>query len=308
VARASRAAAAGAAEKVGSPAAGRPNERTPFVASRPAVPAPRRSPARALPGTTAALLVAVAAALGRGEEADLGTDRDAFTPSTHTVAAGVLLHEASYVYIDNLRGLPTNNYPEWLLRIGATDWLEWRFGVNYGVGSQGNVVTSVEVGEGTLHGGTLYETSILYGLKVNVTTQQGWRPESCFILEATTPAYGDVFGTSPVATGVAGWKLDNGCRLDAALRYAYAEGLVDWFSRWTPSVVLRMPVTDRWELHAEWFGNYTAGLVDNTSRPFFSPGTHYMLTKNMEIGVRVGWGLGGGGAPFFSDAGLGWRW
>jgi len=41
-----------------------------------------------------------------------------------------------------------------LVRIGATERFEWRFGVNYGVGSQGNVVTSVEVGEGTLDGST----------------------------------------------------------------------------------------------------------------------------------------------------------
>jgi len=272
------------------------------------VPAPCHPPAPAVLGMVLACLVAAAGAMAHGEEGDLGTDRDAFTPSTHTVAPGVLLHEASYVYIDNLTGRPTNNYPEWLLRIGATDWLEWRFGVNYGVGSQGNVVTSVEVGEGTLDGSTLYETSILYGLKVNVTAQQGWRPESCFILEATTPAYGDVFGTSPVATYVAGWELANGWRLDGAIRYAYAEGFVDWFSRWTPSAVLRIPVTDRWEVHAEWFGSYTAGLTDNTARPFFSPGTHYMVTKNMEIGLRVGWGLSDEAAPFFSDAGLGWRW
>jgi len=257
-----------------------------------------------------AIVLALAAAPGAAsaEEWDLGTDRDAFTPCTHTVAAGTILQEASYVYIDNLAGLPTNNYPEWLLRVGATERVEWRFGVNYGVGSQGNVVTSVEVGEGTLDGSTLYETSILYGLKVNATEQDGLLPESCLIVEATTPAYGDVFGTSPVATAVAGWALPGGSRLDAALRYAYAEGLVDWFSRWTPSVVLRMPVTDRWEVHAEWFGNYTSGLTDNTSRPFFSPGTHLMLTKNLEIGVRVGWGLAGGAAPFFSDAGMGWRW
>jgi hypothetical protein len=176
------------------------------------------------------------------------------------------------------------------------------------VGSQGNVVTSVEVGEGTLDGSTLYESSLLYGLKVNTSTQDGLRPESCFIMEGTTPVSGNVFGSSPVATYVAGWKSTAGWRLDAAIRYAYAEGLSDWYSRWTPSVVLRVPCTGRWEVHAEWFGNYTAGLPNPTSQPFFSPGTHYLLTKNLEVGVRVGWGLNGASAPFFSDAGVAWRY
>lgn len=242
------------------------------------------------------------------ERLDLGTDRDAFTPSTHTVDAGTSLSESSYVYIDNLSGGPTNNFPECLLRVGATENLEWRFGVNYGVGSQGTVVTSVEVGEGKIDGSTLYETSVLYGFKLNTSTQDGWRPESAFIMEATTPVYGDVFGTSPVATYVAGWGFGNEWRLDSAIRYAYAEGFEGWFSRWTPSVVLRMPVTDRWEVHAEWFGNYTAGIPETTSQPYFSPGTHYIIGKNAEIGLRVGWALNGDTAPFFSDAGLALRY
>ncbi len=256
----------------------------------------------------ACIMVASTGTTVLAERADLGTDRDAFTPCTHAVEPGRILSESSYVYIDNLEGLPTNNFPEWLVRIGATEQLEWRFGVNYGVGSQGNVVTSVEVGEGTLDGSSLYESSILYGLKLNTSTQEGWRPESSFIMEATTPVYGDLFGTSPVATYVAGWELIWDWRLDGAIRYAYAEGLNDWFSRWTPSVVLRMPLTDRWEVHTEWFGNYTAGVPETTSQPFFSPGTHYVICDNVEIGLRVGWGLTDEAAPFFSDAGLAIRY
>ena len=43
-----------------------------------------------------------------------------------------------------------------------------------------------------------------------------------------------------------------------------------------------------------------------TVRPF-SPGDHYLITENLEIGVRVGWGLNEQSARFFSNAGLGWR-
>ena len=256
------------------------------------------------------VLAAATAACGGvlAGEWDLGTDRDAFTPCTHCVAPGTVLLEASHVYIDNLSGPPTNNYPESLFRIGATDWLEWRIGANYGVGSQGTVVTSVEVGEGRLDGTTLYESSLLYGFKANVSAQDGMLPESCLIVEGSTPAFGDAFGTVPVATGVAGWELPNGWRLDTAIRYAYSEGLTAWFSRWTPSTVLRIPLSERLEVHAEWFGSFTAGAGDATSQPYASPGFHVMLSRNLEMGLRVGWALAGDTAPFFSDAGLGWRW
>ena len=253
----------------------------------------------------------VAGAPTRGEEAtggDLGTDRDAFTPSTKTVAPGRLLSEGSYVYIDNRSGLPTNNVPEYVLRVGATDRFEWRLGVDYGVNAQGNVVTSVEVGEGRFDGLALYDADILYGFKADVSDQDGLLPESCFIMEAGTPTSGDLRGTVPVATMVAGWELPGEWRLDTSLRYSYAEWETGWFSRWSPTVILRMPLTERWEVHAEWFETVTQGLPIDSVRPFFSPGTHWLLTENLEVGIRVGWGLNDTAATFFSDAGFGWRY
>lgn len=251
-----------------------------------------------------AAMVVMASWCGDAAAFELDADRDAFTPSAFCVDAGRGLVEGSYVFIDNPLGLPTNNYPELLIRHGANEWWEWRFGVNYGVGSQGNIVTSVEVGEGTLDGSTLYESSILYGFKMATSKQDGLLPDSCFIMEASTPTYGDVFGTVPVATYVTGWQLFGDWRIDGSIRYAYSEAHEGWFSRWTPSVVLRAPVTERFEVHAEWFGSYTQGLATNTQQPFFSPGFHYGITRNVEIGLRVGWGLAGEAAPFFSDAGI----
>ena len=47
--------------------------------------------------------------------------RDAFTPSTFCVDPGRFLAEASYVYIENREGRPTNSYPELLCRQGVTN-------------------------------------------------------------------------------------------------------------------------------------------------------------------------------------------
>jgi len=267
-----------------------------------------------------AALAAVVVAEPRGCRAEawpeLNTDRDAFTPSTFCVDAGHVLAETSHVYIQNRSGLPTNSYPELLVRRGISDRFEWRFGVNYAANSQGSVVTSVEAGEVDEPGRTSHESSVLYGLKASLLEQQGLVPQACFIMEGDTPMRGEHYGTVPIATAVAGWELpfafssdeSLSWRLDTALRYSYVEGKEAWFSRWGPSAVLRMPVTERFETHAEWFGTFSDGVARDTSRPFFSPGFHYVLTRRFEIGLRVGWGLTREAANFFSDAGCAWKY
>jgi len=64
-------------------------------------------------------LLVGALAAGVATALELNADRDAFTPSAHCVGTGRGLIEASHVYIDNLNGLPTNNFPELLIRQGT---------------------------------------------------------------------------------------------------------------------------------------------------------------------------------------------
>ena len=238
---------------------------------------------------------------------ELETDRDAFTPSSTTVEHEVLLVESSYTWIDN-RGTPaTNSFPELLLRRGATERLEWRFGFNYEQGSGGSIVSAVEGGEGLLGEELESESNLLYGAKLHMTDQDGWIPRSSLMMEGFTPVSGDVWGTEPVATAVWGWALPQEWRFDAAVRYAWADSSEGRFDRWMPSAVLRMPVTDRWEVHAEWFGSWSSGLADDKVRPFIGPGTHFMITPRFEIGCRMGWGLTADAASYFVDAGIGRR-
>jgi hypothetical protein len=257
--------------------------------------------------TVVAVWLACAAPAIAVEFRELDTDRDAFTPATTTAKAGTILTEASYVWIDN-RGTPaTNSFPELLVRIGARERFEWRLGFNYEQGSGGSVVAAVEVGEPPLAEAGSDEANLLYGCKVRVTDQDGWIPRSAAIIEGFTPVAGDVWGTEPVATYAWGWELPEEWRFDASIRYAYADSEDGRFDRWMPSVVLRIPVTDRWEVHAEWFGSWSQGLADHSVRPFAGPGTHFMITPRFELGCRMGWGLTRDAAGYFVDIGAGWR-
>ena len=270
---------------------------------------PLRAARRGLPSAAAFLgLLVLTAGPTAAEIIELGTDRDAFTPSTLTVPTGSVLTEGSYVYIDNRNLPPTNSYPELLTRIPVADWLEVRFGANYCDNGGGYLVTNAEGGEGRNNETIYYESSVLYGLKASITHQDGLLPQSCFIMEGFTPTFGDYSSTAPIATYALGWKTDAEWRIDGAIRYVYAEGREGWFNKWAPSIVLRIPATERWEVHVEYFSTFTVGAPDDETSPFFSPGTHYMLTDNLEIGLRVGWGMTRDAAAFFSDAGFGWRW
>jgi hypothetical protein len=235
------------------------------------------------------------------------TDRDAFTPSTRTVLPRQTLVEWSYSYIDNRHGFDTHSLPETLVRFGITPRLELRLGWNYEVGGGGNVVSANEGSEG-LDGLTLArESRMLYGLKYELSRQRGWVPHSSLIAEAFTPTSGEVTSTQPAATYVFGWELPKSWRLDAAMRYSTGNVLGDSFNHWGPSVVLRMPLNERWQLHAEYFGVFTQGEEMRASRAFFSPGGHVMLTPNLELGLRMGWGISADAANYFTNVGFGWR-
>ncbi len=138
----------------------------------------------------------------------------------------------------------------------------------------------MEVVEALLGEAGAEEANLLYGCKVRINDQDGWIPRSAAITEGFTPVAGDVWGTEPVATYAFGWELPDAWRFDTSIRYACADGEEGRFDRWMPSVVLRIPVTDRWEVHAAWFGSWSQGLADDSVRPFAGPGTHFMITRD----------------------------
>jgi hypothetical protein len=252
---------------------------------------------------------------GREEEDEIETDRDSFTPASTVVGRRRAVIEAAYSFLDNRRGLETHSFPELLVRYGLTERIELRVGFNYELGGGGNEITASGAGFGESHNagaeGLERETKVTYGMKLRLTDQNGWRPRAAVILMGTTPtggSPGSSTATQLIATGVAGWDLPNRWRFDTAIRYGTASEEGDRFSRWAPSAVLRVPVGERWAVHAEYFGVFSAGRPENTAQHYFSPGAHFLVSRNLEVGVRVGWGLNDQSTRFFTNVGFGWRY
>lgn len=265
---------------------------------------PPMAPAGALLSTDG--VESMSARQGREE---IETDRDSFTPATTTAGRGRLILESAYTFLDNRGVKETHSFPEVILRYGVTEHFELRLGWNYEVGGVGNDVSGSGFSEDELFDvpGLERESRVSYGAKVSITRPDGWVPRSALLLTGYTPTSGKPNDTHLAVTYVFGWELPERLRFDAALRYGTASEEEDRFNIWAPSAVLRVPVGEKWAVHAEYFGLYSAGKERDFTRHYFSPGVHYLVTEDLEIGVRVGWGLNDQASRFFANAGIGWR-
>jgi hypothetical protein len=240
---------------------------------------------------------------------EIETDRDSFTPATSTVGRRRLVTEVAYSFIDNRRLKETHSVPELILRYGLTERVELRLGWNYEVGGAGNEVSGADAADEDPTGQSrlLREYTLAYGAKIRLTDQRRWLPRSAVIVQGFTPTGGETNATQMIATYVAGWQLPSRLQFDAAIRYGIASEAGDHFNHWAPSAVVKIPFRERWAAHIEYFGIITSGKAENTTKHFVSPGLHYLVTSDFEVGFRLGWGLNDQSARFFGNVGLGWR-
>lgn len=240
-----------------------------------------------------------------GGRRELETDRDSFTFAPTTTGARTSILEASYSFIDNRGGPAAHSFPELLLRRGVGEKVELRLGFNYEAGGPGTV-TGSEVGGEDIE--TEDEGRILYGTKVETSEQQGWLPRSAVVLQGYTPVSGPSNQSTLVAGESFGWRFANGWEWTSAMRYGTGFEKHDSFSQWAPSSVVKVPIGERWNVHAEYFGIFSTGKEIPINFQCASFGGHVLATENLEIGLRFGWGLNETSPAFFTNMGVGWRY
>lgn len=190
------------------------------------------------------------------------------------------------------------------LEIGISKRIGLRLGGNYEVGGEG---ASVSGGSGVDHrdsGELVHESQLLYGAKLRLTEQDSWLPESSVIAQGHTPTSGPDPATAFSMGYVFGWELANEWKLDSAIRFEADKEGADRFEAWATSLALRKSINDRWNVHAEYFGINSQNRTDNYSHHYVSPGIHYLLTPNLEIATRIGWGMNNETPGFFSNTGI----
>ena len=259
----------------------------------------------------AGLLVVLAAparpavAQERAERGELETDRDSFTFAPTTAGPATSILEASYSFIDNRLGPEAHSFPELLLRRGIGQRFEARLGFNYEAGGPGTVSGSEFGGEDIE---TEEEGRILYGTKVETTDQEGWLPRSALIVQGYTPVSGPSNKSTVVVGEAFGWRFANGWEWTTAMRYGTGFEEEDAFNQWAPSSVVKIPLGERWNVHAEYFAILSSQKDVPLNIQYASVGGHVLATENLELGLRVGWGLNDTSPDFFSNLGVGWRY
>lgn len=241
----------------------------------------------------------------QAERDELETDRDSFTFAPTTAGPATSILEASYSFIDNRLGPEAHSFPEVLLRRGIGARIEARLGFNYEAGGPGTVSGS-EFGGEDLE--TEEESRILYGTKVETTDQEGWLPRSALIVQGYTPVSGPSNQSTVVVGESFGWRFADGWEWTTAMRYGTGFEEEDAFNQWAPSTVIKIPVGERWNVHAEYFAIFSSQKQIPLNIQYASFGGHVLVTENLELGLRVGWGLNDTSPNFFTNVGVGWRY
>lgn len=183
--------------------------------------------------------------------------------------------------------------------------VELRLGFNYEAGGLGTVSGSEFGGEDIV---TEEESRVLYGTKVETTEQHGWRPRSAAIVQGYMPVSGPSNKSMVVVGESFGWRFANGWEWTTAMRYGTGFEEADAFNQGAPSSVVKIPFGERWNAHVEYFGIFTTAKEIPLNVQYASCGGHVLATDDLEIGLRVGWGLNDSSPAFFSNVGVGWRY
>ena len=252
--------------------------------------------------------------------APLVTDRPDFTEASSTVGAGVAQLEFGYTYTtDSGDAVRSHSIGEPLLRLGAgADWLELRVAWNYAAERSG-----AGPDRDTADGGE----DLYLGLKLALTPQDRWLPETALIPQMIVPTGADAFTAGTVLPGanlVYSWDLTDRLATGGSTQVnrvlsglapvpvpgtgvnpgAGPAGDGETFTELAQSWTVAASVTDRVGAYGEYFGFYPLDESGADDEHFLNGGLTYLLADDIQYDVRAGFGLNDAADDFFAGTGL----
>jgi len=237
--------------------------------------------------------------------ADLGplvTDRPDATESPETVGKGRFQLEGGYTFASFERA-DVHSVGEFLLRIGALhENVELRLGFNsFSVVRDGDFDAS-----GVQNFGIGAKFRVLSGGGVGHA-----RPTVAVLVSTTLPTGSEEIEARtarPDARLALAWEFRDRVSLGTNLIWTSIkeDELDERHTALGLTLALGYGLSDRWGAYFEYFGAYPTGERD--SENYLNGGVTYLISNDLQLDGRVGYGLNGRDDDFFVGAGTAVRW
>lgn len=239
------------------------------------------------------------------EPNEIAADRPDFTESSTTVGKGKIQLESGYTLSRNRDTGERNghSYPEALLRIGLfADWFELRIGQNY---SSTNLTATSTDGLEDLY----------LGVKLALTEQKKFFPETAFVIQATVPTGPDNITAGKTLPGVNflfGWDVipDQLTMAGSVQGNAAVTDAGNSYLELAQSFTMGYSMTRKLGCYLEVFGKepFSANVPDIGPEYYLDGGFTYKFTPNFQYDVRAGVGLNRYSDDYFIGTGFAVRY
>lgn len=250
----------------------------------------------------AAYFVAILSMAGTVTAEPLVTDRPDQTESTDIIDVGSFQAEGGFLYERETTGghVNTSAVPQLLVRIGATEFVEFR------IGGASIILTSPEGGKDSTDG-----SDMEVGAKFRLSRQENWIPETAVIAALSIPTGGRTVtsgGADPTGILIFGWDLPRDFGLGINFGFSVPTDGVESNSRhfeFKPTIALGIPITDRLGAFVEYFGTVISeGISDPHS---FDGGFTYLVNDDFQLDISGGGGVTSATADFSVGFGASFR-
>jgi len=243
----------------------------------------------------------------------IATDRPDFTESSRSVPRGHVQIEAGYTFTYDREGddrARTQTVPEALLRVGVADGFELRFAW------EGYSWTDTRTREKnefdrtvTVDDWSQGASDMEVGMKLELTKQDGWCPESALLVMLSLPSgsAGSSSGDVDPLVGVI-WAYELTDRLGIGGQVLLAAPTEDGsrFAQSSASLALGVDLTERIGAYVEYYGLYPNGPHADCAH-VVDGGFTLLVTDNLQLDWRAGFGLNEEADDFFTGVGIAWR-